>query len=76
METELLELEALANSIIEVLNKEKSDVCAMRYPCMQIVREYYLNDTNKYETILAMIKEREKNGRQNRKSGVSRRNNK
>ena len=67
MEAELLELEALANSVIEVLNKEKNNADAMKYPCMQIVREYYLNDTNKYETILAMIKERGKNGRKNRK---------
>ena len=71
-----MRLELLAKSVMRVLDREKHDENLYRFACIQILRNYYETDRDKYNTVVRIIQERRKNDRRNRKQSASRRNNK
>lgn len=76
METQMLRLEALATSVINVSKKEERIENIFGFTCMRILKMYYDTDRDKYDTVVKIIQERKKNDRRNRKQSASRRNNK
>lgn len=66
----------LAESVMHVLDREKHDENLFRFACIQILRNYYDTDRNKYDTVVKIIQERRKNDRGNREQSTGRRNNK
>lgn len=75
METEMLKLESLARSVINVLRKEKDDNRVFEYVCMQILKDYYYKDRDKFDIVVKIIKERSANDRRNREQSACGRNN-
>ena len=76
LETQMLRLELLAESVMRVLDREKHDENLLRFACIQILRNYYNTDRDKYDTVVKIINERRKNDRGNREQSTGRRNNK
>lgn len=72
----MLRLELLAKSVMNVLDREKHDENLLRFACIQILRNYYNTDRDKYDTVVKIINERRKNDRGNREQSTGRRNNK
>lgn len=72
----MLRLELLAKSVMNVLDREKHDENLARFACIQILKEFYNTDRDKYDTVVKIIQERRKNDRGNREQSTGRRNNK
>lgn len=62
LETQLLMLESLAESVMRVLDREKHDENIFRFTCIRILKRYYDTDRDKYDTVVRIIQERRKNG--------------
>lgn len=71
----MLRLELLAESVMRVLDREKHDENLFRIACIQILRNYYETDRDKYDTVVKIINERRKNDRGDREQSAGRRNN-
>ena len=76
LETQMLRLELLAKSVMNVLDREKDDKTLSRIACIQILKAFYNTDRDKYDTVVKIIQERRKNDRGNREQSTGRRNNK
>ena len=76
LETQMLMLESLATSIMDLLDKEKNYENLFKYTCIQILKKYYETDRDKYDTVVKIIQERRNNDRGNREQSAGRRNNK
>ena len=74
VETQMLMLESLAKSVMNVLDREKHDKNLLRFVCIKILKEYYDTDRDKYDTVVKIIQERRKNDKRNWKQSASRAN--
>ena len=75
IETQMLILESLAESVMRALDREKNYIALSRIACIQILKEFYATDRDKYDTVVKIIQERRKNDRRNREQSTGRRNN-
>ena len=64
LETQMLMLESLATSVMNVLDREKHDKDLFKFTCIKILKRYYDMDRDKYDIVVKIINERRKNERE------------